>query len=379
MKILEINALHDFRAIKNEWNSLLASSKDRNIFFTWDWNYLWYKHYRKDKKLSILIFEECGEMRGIVPLLRKNHSILGVNCSYLENMGIPNSDYGGIIISDNCNEIADQIFDLLARFIREHKLSLRLDQIPISPKIEELKNRLSSNNFFIREQSMSQCHYLSLQGSWEEYRAKLSRKFIKEIERSKRRFERNIGEISFRRSSSVEELTNDFDLFLDLEGKKRQHKGFEQIKNVEKGFLYDITQNFLANNWLYLSFLEVDGDAIACDLGFEYNNTYYAYMTAFDPSYHSYPIGKIHLYLILKDLFGRGLNELDFLRGDEAFKSFWNTSKRTNERIIACTDSIGFNIKSNFIDLLIRYDDMRGLGQDFRTNCAYVLNFIKNI
>jgi CelD/BcsL family acetyltransferase involved in cellulose biosynthesis len=369
MKMQEINNFNDFRSIKTEWNNLLNASKDRNIFLTWDWNYIWYKHFHANKELSLLIFIDGSEIQGIIPLIRRKLTFRMINYTIFENMGIPNSDYGGIIVSDNCKEVT-QIFDLFAKFIKNNKLLVRMDEIPENIKIyKELNNRLSANDIsiFVKQQPLSYCPYLSLEGSWEEYRRKLNRKFRKDIERNARKFERENGKIHFRKSSSIEELENDFNIFLNLQRKKRDNKGYPQIKNQEECFLFDIVKNFFANNWLNLSFLEVDGIAISSSLAFEYNNIYYYYLNAFDPSYHSYSIGKVHNFYILNDLFNRGLSELDFMRGDEAYKSIWTPSRRINERIIAYAKCSGLNIELNFITILAKHKYKYILWQDLRT------------
>lgn len=357
MEIREINNLDDFRLIKDEWNNLLGSILNKNIFLTWNWNYIWFKHYSANRDLSILVFENDNGIQGIIPLVRKKLTFSMINYPILENMGIPNSDYGGIIVPDNYKEITDQIFNLFAKFIKEHKLAIRMDEIPKNINIySELKDRLSANGIgvFVKRQPLSYCPYISLEGSWETYLKKLNKKFRKDIERNTRRFERDFGEIHFRKSSSVEDLKNDFNIFMDLQKKKRFNKGFEPIGTDELSFLYDIAENFLSNNWLNLSFLEVNGSTVACGLAFEYNKVYYYYLNAFDSEYSSYSMGKIHYFYILKDLFNRGLNELDFMRGDEIYKSFWSPSTRTNERIIVYANDSSSNIKLKLITLLVK-------------------------
>jgi CelD/BcsL family acetyltransferase involved in cellulose biosynthesis len=354
MEMREINNLDDFELIKDKWNSLLETIQNKNIFLTWDWNFIWFKHYSENRNLSILIFENDKGIQGIIPMVRKKLRFHRINYTILENMGIPNSDYGGIIVPDNCKEIRDQIFNLFANFIKENKLAFRMDEVPENIKIyKELKSSLAADDIhvFVKRQPLSYCPYISLDGSWETYRSNLDKKFRKDIERNSRRFERDFGPIHFRKSSSIEELENDFDIFINLQIIKRSHKGFEQIKSDEKSFLYDIAKSFLANDWLNLSFLETKDDTIACGLAFEYNNIYYYYLNAFDPKYSSYSLGKIHYFYILKDLFNRGFKELDFMRGDETYKSVWSSSRRINERIIAYPND---SCLSKLINLLVR-------------------------
>lgn len=141
MRMREIDALDDFYSIKKEWDRLLLSTRSKNIFLTWEWNYTWFKHYGKNKNLLILLFEDDGEINGILPLVRSKYYNRIFSYDVLENMGIPNSDYSGIIISDKCNEIADQIFDQLGKFIKTHRIIFQMKELPKNVELYQiLKN-----------------------------------------------------------------------------------------------------------------------------------------------------------------------------------------------------------------------------------------------
>ena len=356
MEIHEINTLDDFESIKGEWNKLLYSIKDKNIFLTWEWNYAWYKHFHTNQNLSILVFEDGGGLHGILPLVRRKYYNRIFEYDVLENMGIPRSDYSGVIISDTSSQISDQIFDLLFEYIKKHRLIFRMEELPRNVEINQrLKKRLALNGIFIKEKFMNHCPYISLHGSWEDYYLKLSKKLMKDICRRKRKFEREIGELAFRKCLNDDMLENDFNTFLDLQRKKRNRKCYKQIGKNKEEFLYDVCQSFKANDWLGLSFLEANETAISCDLSFEYNNIFYDYMPAFDPQYSSYSVGTIHLIYILKDLFLRKFNEYDFMRGDEPYKYDWTSSERDNEQIMAYDDRFTFNIKYIFLNYLIKF------------------------
>jgi len=215
------------------------------------------------------------------------------------------------------------------------------------------------NGIYVREQPSDHCPYIPIQGSWEEYYSKLSKKLRHDISRRKRKFRKEIGEPVFRKCMNDDNLENDFNIFLDLQSMKRRSKGlnegYKEMEKSEQEFLYEISQIFKANGWLRLSFLEVNGAAISCDLSFEYDNIYYDYLPAFNPQYRSYSIGIIHQICILKNLFQKGVKEYDFMRGNESYKSDWTSLKRDNEHIIAYDDSFTLDINLLFLNYVIKF------------------------
>ncbi|HEU4603547.1 MAG TPA: GNAT family N-acetyltransferase [Steroidobacteraceae bacterium] len=60
-----------FASARQEWESLLLKSDADPLFMSWDWNSLWWKHYRAslDASLVLLAARTCdGELVGIAPL-----------------------------------------------------------------------------------------------------------------------------------------------------------------------------------------------------------------------------------------------------------------------------------------------------------------------
>ncbi len=130
------------------------------------------------------------------------------------------------------------------------------------------------------------------------------------------------------------------------------------FNKTQKAFLTEVEKKFAGNNWLNLSFLDVNGQHVSGVLGFEYNEKYYYYQTAFDPDF-SYSVGNIHILYILKDLIMRDLKEFDFLRGNEAYKLRWQPSLRNNNRIVMMTKSSGSNFKFKMLNWMFLYDEIK--------------------
>ena len=85
--------------------------------------------------------------------------------------------------------------------------------------------------------------------------------------------------------------------------------------------------------WLYLAFLHKDGRAIAGRYGFVYRDTYYAYQSGFDSAAGDDSPGEVLLEMVIEDLMGRGVRELNFLRGAQPHKFHWTDLSRETLRV----------------------------------------------
>ncbi len=120
----------------------------------------------------------------------------------------------------------------------------------------------------------------------------------------------------------------------------------------------EVAKKFAHKGWLNLSFLDINGEHVSGVLGFEYNEKYYYYQTAFDPNY-SYSVGNIHILYILKDLIARGLKEFDFLRGAEAYKLRWQPLLRNNNRIVMMTKNPVSKFQFKMLNWIFLYDEIK--------------------
>ena len=58
------------------------------------------------------------------------------------------------------------------------------------------------------------------------------------------------------------------------------------------------------------------------------------YQSGYDPAWAGKSVGLVLLARTVQDAFAEGLQEFDFLRGDEAYKYRWLPEVRTNARLL---------------------------------------------
>jgi GNAT acetyltransferase-like protein len=81
---------------------------------------------------------------------------------------------------------------------------------------------------------------------------------------------------------------------------------------------------------LRLSFLRVGGKRISFSYILRSQDTLYGVKIGYDPEYHAYSPGHMHLNLILREAFANGYKEYDFLGADDSWKFDWTNESRAH-------------------------------------------------
>ncbi|MDO8725284.1 MAG: GNAT family N-acetyltransferase [Candidatus Methanoperedens sp.] len=360
MKIRELSCFNEFKSMKGTWNELLGKSHDRNIFLSWEWLFKWWEHFGTNKKLKILIIEDQGDAIGIMPLFYSTCCTFFSGYNVVENIGINLSDYGGIIYSVKDEYQINKMFDLIENYLNYNKLFLRFDQVPNDSKfLNILHNQSFRNSLFIGEKKTGVSSYLLVQSSLDNHLNKLSKNFRKNLRRGEQKIEKNYGNIKFKKILTLNYLDTNLKDFWDLNKKKMIYQNLPSFTKIQMEFLTEVSKEFAENGWLSLSFLDINGRHASVVLGFEYENRFYYYQNGFDPQYSSYSIGNIHILYILEDLITRGLKELDFLRGDEAYKLRWQSLPRSNNRIVMMPKSSISKFQFKMLNWIFLYDEIK--------------------
>jgi CelD/BcsL family acetyltransferase involved in cellulose biosynthesis len=81
---------------------------------------------------------------------------------------------------------------------------------------------------------------------------------------------------------------------------------------------------------LRLSFLRVGGKRISFSYILRGQDTLYGVKIGYDPDYHAYSPGHVHLNLILQEACATGYVEYDFLGADDEWKLYWTRESRAH-------------------------------------------------
>jgi CelD/BcsL family acetyltransferase involved in cellulose biosynthesis len=159
---------------------------------------------------------------------------------------------------------------------------------------------------------------LELPSSWENYLALLSKKNRHELRRKLRRLE-SVENWRWYCINDEDGVSERLDEFLMLMRMSDQDKDKYMTEERER-FFRSMARRTTSLGLLKLFFLEIDGQAVATSLSFDYGSSRLLYNSGYNPEYAYYSVGLLLNALCLRDAIEQGKGYFDFLRGSEPYK-----------------------------------------------------------
>ncbi|PYT03180.1 MAG: hypothetical protein DMF60_19165 [Acidobacteria bacterium] len=326
-RVLEvINTGQGFEGIREEWAELLANSSSDCVFLTWEWLYTWWKHLAGTRKLQVLVVRSGADLIAIAPLASTSTRLIRLtHVRALEFLGTGSvgSDYLDIIARRGRE---DEAMDILADYFIREKYVLDLKQLVKNRSLAlQLAARLEHERWTRSEICTNTCPYIDLAGyTWKSFQAGLGPKhrynFHRRLKNLYREFDAGFECIvsEVQRSTALVTL-------VALHNKRMEERGGSDGLHSSElvDFHEELTRLALAQGWLRLFVLKLNGDTVAALYGFMYGKKFYFYQSGFDPRYSQYSVGLVTMGLAIEAAIGDGAEEFDLLHGDEKYKSLW--------------------------------------------------------
>lgn len=183
---------------------------------------------------------------------------------------------------------------------------------------DALAEAATSSGFSPKIEPHDVCPRIDLSDGFDAYRDTLPSKERHEMGRKARRLERERGERAVR-YTTAETLPVDLERFIALHRLADGDKG--GFMTDEMGaFFGRLAEAYLALNALRLAWLVVDGEEPAAVWSFCMRGVWYAYNSAFDPSWRALSAGMVLMTDCIERAAAEGCSTFDLLRGDEAYK-----------------------------------------------------------
>lgn len=178
------------------------------------------------------------------------------------------------------------------------------------------------------------CWRLVLPPTWDEYLALLSKSHRKRVRRLDRTYFES-GRAVLHVVKSEAELEQAFSILTELHEARWTSKGAQGVFDEPRmtAFHRSAMSNLLKAGQLRLTWLELDGQAVAAEYSLTGGRTIYAYQSGMAPSAAEHEPGSLSLIATLKDAIQQGYQAVDFLRGDEPYKQHWRAAPTSNVEI----------------------------------------------
>lgn len=318
---MEYTLHNDFSELNaQEWNDLLKESVSDTPFLRHEYQRGWWEHRGggewQNAQLILISAREDGKLIGIAPLFIAEYE--GKNALLLIG-SIEISDYLDVIVrmGDHSRFITG-LLDFLASSFADNWSSLDWYNLPdSSPTLAAFKAESESRGWTHLEEMYRPTPRIALNGDFEEYLSRVEKKQRHEIRRKMRRaIESERGVRWF--ISDMADPEAEIDAFLKLMEQDQGKASF--LRDSMRAQMRDVIRTAHENGWLWLAFLEADGQRIAAALNFDYGNKLWGYNAGVNRDFMDLSPGWVLLGLILQWCCENGRYEFDFMRGDEDYK-----------------------------------------------------------
>jgi CelD/BcsL family acetyltransferase involved in cellulose biosynthesis len=325
LEIHEVTTLDELKALQTEWKTLLQNSVENNIFQTWEWIYLWLKHYgTKHRQQRILVLTQDNDIVAIAPLMLSKYKFISLSrLPVLEFVGSPHSDYHSFIVSRIEPVYVQEIIKYIMAQDKEWDL-FKLSNVPANSFLGTVLDNPALMPHPLHKRSLNICPFSQLPESVDAFTQSLSRSLRYNLNRYMNKLKQH-HQVSFQTFTDFDSLDHAMDALIQLHQLRRQSQGDDGIfaDSTQRAFHRDIAEQFAANRWLMLTFLLVDKEPVAANYSFFYNSTVYFYQSGFNPDYTQYSVGHLLTYQVITDAIRQGATCYDMLSGDEPYKFQW--------------------------------------------------------
>lgn len=315
LKVEVVRRFAELECRRGEWNALVKRAQTSTIFQTYEWHASWWRVFGGNAQLLVLLVYRGAELVVIAPLMSSSRRILGRTQRVIEFIGTRMSDYCDFIVAaDDVRSVAcvlDQLeelgFDVL-----------HLRDLPES----SLTRSLLAHHFDAAGRAVDvRALYEAPSRHFGDRAADIRLPQKKSLRRHYNHFSRS-GRLEFKARIAREDVPRYLDLLIAQHVARWARTDTPSLFTDERmrAFFSEIARALEETDWLLFSAVLHEGRAIALHFGFEYGNRIIWYKPSFDVDLARHSPGEVLIKFLLEYALERGVQQLDFTIGEDAFK-----------------------------------------------------------
>jgi CelD/BcsL family acetyltransferase involved in cellulose biosynthesis len=334
---MEFQVHTDFESFDpTEWNALVEDGISDVPFLRYEYLSSWWHTCGggewSQAELVLISAREEGRLVGIAPLFLSVHDGRPV---LLLLGSIEISDYLDLIVRPaDLSRFLSALLDFLSTFRPADWRGFDWYNLPdASPTLPALKAESTKRGWTCTEDIYHPTPTVVLTGNFEAYLASVDKKQRHEIRRKVRRAEDSGRGVRWYIVRDEATLDAEIDAFLALMEMDESKSKF--LSDVMRSQMRATIHTAFRHGWLWLAFLEIDGQKAAAALNFDYRNRLWGYNSGVDRRFMDLSPGWVLLAYVLEWAADNGRSEFDFMRGDEEYKYRFGAVKRHVLRVQA--------------------------------------------
>jgi CelD/BcsL family acetyltransferase involved in cellulose biosynthesis len=363
----------EFRQLRDEWMDLFSRAGCHSAFLSFEWMFLWWKHWGAGGKLAIITIRDSScRLVALAPLHTKRPSIWSFGLRRLafladEHVG---SDYLNILVQSGCEEAAIKEIVATLRHHRRDYDYIELRDAEQSPVFSRLCSELQEAGMRLNSEPACVCYYIDLPTGFDEFLAGVGANLRTNFRRRWRKlqFEQKAEFVAL---ASPSDIQRHFGQLITLH-RMRFHQRGEESAFLRPGvpeFHTEAAQALASLGWSRIFLVRVDSQPIAALYGFSIYGAFQFFQCGMHTDWlQKFGVGQVLLGNVIREVIATGHRSFDFLRGGEAYKTKWARESR-HTITIHCFDSRPGSLVAN--GLLLAKTWLR-TGKGLLRDCATV-------
>ena len=319
--------------LADKWDDLVLNSLHPNIFLTWEWISIWIKWFASNNELKIVTIWDGPYLIGIIPLyigpIELFRGIHVKGFKYIGDGDVVFPDYlGPMIRQGRLNSILSCLEEVFVSNNSNCRLMRLADMDLASEGANSLVDALcKGTQYDIRQSDISP--HIKFSGDYESFFSGLNPRRRESVRKKNKKVLKNfqVRLICHQSEDKVREaFAIMFEIFSKATRGKDKIQGF--MRKDYLGFHQDVASAIAKKGWLRIYLLYFNDRPVAYIYGYVFNNVFWYYQTAFDLTFKDHSPGAVILQMVIKSVIEEGVQEFDFLRGDEDYKFYLSNGHR---------------------------------------------------
>lgn len=322
-EVIPIRTSEDFLQLEAGWNSLLARIPDHTPFSTHAWLQSWIEAFGDQVEIISLVAKRGEHTVGIAPLCKWDSGAVTF-------IGYPQSDYADFLIDPSVPSALETILEAF-RELPDNWSRMILDQFPESySTCAALAACMKQSGYPFRVEKSGPSPAMVLDNIAAARKVYYKQHIANYINKLKK--QGNLAFNIYRDSDiAVSRLDDLFEQHIARWKNTTTPSAFasERIRRFYRIF----TTRMHRLGWIHFCSLTLDEKFLAFFLSFEYRKKLYLYKPSFNPDYAKTSPGQTILRYLFDYAVQESITEIDFCRGDEAYKQRFSNVTRQNCRL----------------------------------------------
>ena len=330
-----VTSIDAFEALQPFWNEILSSLPNHQIFQTFEWNFIWWRHFGNEFNLHIVVIEKDRIPIGILPLMFSTQVLGFIRWRKFEFIGKNVSNTADIILL--ADEDRDEAIQLLYRTLYAQMDWLDYVILRLIPDESILLsvfkiNRIPLPILALEDESS---YRVQLNGTWEQYlKEKLSKKLKYDINRQQRRLNELDG-LQYQECRTEKEIADGLKALYRMkiaQSRALKERSFYEDEAFSQ-FDQNVARTFIKMGWLFMHTIRVNGKIIAVNFDFKYRDHVYCHEIAYLDAFKKYSPGRLLQFFEIKKSFELNIKIFDFAWEDTYYKRKWCNDEKKTKRI----------------------------------------------